>query len=370
MSTPQTPLLDKHRAAGAHLAQEALWQMPLRYRGALEEVHEIRTRAGIFDVTHTGRIRVRGDGALDLMERVCTADVARQEDDTAVATPLCNAAGGIMDLCHLLRLEDSWLVLTSPDNRHKILDHLESLAEGHGAKVDDQTEKTVMLSIAGPRAAGMLDCVLPEKVSAMAPLACKTGSFLVARYIVARISDCGEWGLYVVLPNLFAGQAWRFITERAGENIIAPAGLAARDVMRLEAGLPRYGYELNETIDPFAAGLGDAVALNHNFIGRDALAAIKNTSPARRLGGVVLKPAAAQLGTGQAIIPRQGAVVLRADGSECGAVTSAAYSPTLDKVIALAYLAGDCLAPATALAVDFDDKTCPAETGELPFYRA
>lgn len=369
MSTPQTPLLDKHLALGAQMATEALWQMPLSYRGALQEVHDVRTRAGIFDLTHAGRLRIRGDGALDLMERLCAADVVRQEDDTALLSPLCNAAGGIMDLCHVLRLEDSWLLLTSPDNRGKILRHVQSLTDEFDAKVDDQTEKTAMLSIAGPKAGAMLDHVLPEKVSAMAPLTCKTGSFLVARYIVARISDCGQWGLYVVLPNLFAGQAWRFITEKAGDNVIAPAGLAARDVLRIEAGLPRYGHELNETIDPFAAGLGDAVAMDHDFIGRDPLAAIQDKAPARRLAGVVLKPAAAQLSPGAAIIPRQGAAVLRADGSECGTVTSAAYSPTLDKVIALAYLAGDCLAPATPLAVAFDAKTCPAETAALPFYR-
>jgi aminomethyltransferase len=191
----------------------------------------------------------------------------------------------------------------------------------------------------------------------------------VARYIVARIDDTGEWGLCVTLPNLFAGQAWRFITEKAGANAIAPAGMAARDVLRLQAGLPRYGYELNETLDPFAAGLGDLVAFNHDFIGAAALAGLKDKAPARRLAGVVLKPAATELQAQGPIIPRQGSAVTRADGSECGVITSAAYSPAMDKVIALAYLSIDCASPASSLRVCFDGKTVPAETSALPFNR-
>ncbi len=363
----QSPLHDKHVALEARLAEEAGWMMPLSYRGALDEIQQVRTRAGVFDVTHAGRLRIRGDGALALLERACTTDVAHQEDDTALRTLLCNDKGGIMDLCWLLRLEDFWLLVTSPDNRLKILEHLAPLAEELGAKVDDQTEKTAMIAIAGPAAAGLLDHVLPEKVSPMPAGACRTGSFLVAKYIVARIDDTGEWGLCVTLPNLFAGQAWRFITEKAGANAIPPAGLAARDVLRLEAGLPRYGYELNETLDPFAAALADLVVFNHDFIGASALAALKDKAPARQLAGVVLKPAAAELQSGGPIIPRQGSPVTRADGSECGVVTSAAYSPAMDKVIAMAYLAIDSASPTTSLRVCFDGKIVPAEAVALPF---
>jgi len=361
----KTSLHSKHVAAGAKMGDEAGWEMPLSYRGALAEAQEVRNRGGLFDISHLGRIRIRGDGAVDLLERVCTADAAGQEDDTAAYTLLCNDRGGIIDHCMLARAEGFWLLTASAMNRHKVLDHLQARAGDFDVKIDDQTERTAHVAVAGPAAADMLDAVLPQKVSAMPPGAVKVGSLMIARYIVMRVGYCGEWSLEAIMPNMVAGQAWRFITEKAGANRIAPAGLLARDVLRIEAGLCRYGHELNETIDPVTAGLAAAVDFEHEFIGRDAVRAIREKGPSRKRVALVF---AAPSGPPEATsIPKMGAPVSRSDGHEAGAVTSATYSPMLDRIIALAYVAADAAEAGTKLFLRSGAQLQPARIVDLPF---
>lgn len=328
-------LYDKHIAAGATMGEEAGWQAPLSYAGSLEEVATIRRRAGVLDISHVGRLRIRGDSALELLEKLCTHDVARQEDNTARPTLLCNDRGGIIDQGVLVRGEDFWLLTTSPGNRQKVLRHLMEQGEGLAVKIDDQTEKTAHLAVIGPQAPKLLDACLPIKPSPLPRGAVVVGSLMIARYIAMRIGYAGLWSLEVIIPNLVAGQAWRFITEKAGDNRIRPAGMGARDILRIESGLPRYGHEINETIDPVTAGLMEMVDMAHGFIGRDAIRVALQRPPARKLVGLALtpkgKPAAG-------LVPRQGSAVFAADGPEIGTVTSGTFSPTLDQPIALGYV--------------------------------
>jgi len=354
-----------HVAAGANMADEAGWHVPLSYRGVLAECRDVHDRAGIFDVSHLGRIRVRGDGAVDLLERLCTADVARQEDDTAQLSLVCNEDGGILADCMVLRLERFWVLTTSPHCREKVLGLAGALADEMNAKVDDQTTKTSMVAVAGPAAPAILDTVLPMRVSLLARGSARTGSMLVARYIASRTGSTHLWSLEVMLPNMLAGRAWRFITDKAGANAIAPAGLAARDVLRIEAGLPRYGHELNETTDPVSAGLLHAVDLDHDFIGRDAVRELSQRAPSRKLVGL----AAAEAAEGQAArIPRQGTPVLRTGGGEVGQVTSATFSGALGRVIAMAYVSADAAEAGTELVVAAEAPLAVAVT-EMPLNR-
>ncbi|MCK4601190.1 MAG: hypothetical protein KAU28_01905, partial [Phycisphaerae bacterium] len=311
----KTALHARHVALEAKMADVAGWEMPLSYRSVLDEYGQARARASVFDISHIGRLRIRGDGALDLLERLCTADVAHQEDDTAIYTLLCNERGGIVDDCLLLRLEGCWLLTTNAINRRKVLEHIQANA-GDDVKVDDQTEKTSQLAVIGPAAAEILDAVGPMKVSSMPAGAVKTGSLLIARYVAIRTGCGGNWSLEVILPNMAASMAWDFITKKAGANAITPAGLAARDLLRFEAGLPRYGWEINETIDPVAAGVEFAVDFEKNFIGADAVRAVRDKGPARRRVGLVL--AEPKGSAAKPAIPRQGATVFDADGGEIG----------------------------------------------------
>ncbi|HUS46584.1 MAG TPA: glycine cleavage T C-terminal barrel domain-containing protein [Phycisphaerae bacterium] len=346
----KTALHGKHVAMGAKMVAAAGWEMPLVFSSVSEEVRAVRSRAGVADVSHGGRIRIRGDGAVDMLERLCTGDVVHQEDDTALYTLLCNERGGVIDHGFLLRLEGFWVLTCSPECREKVLAHLQAAAADFDAKVDDQTERTSQILVTGPGAPAILDAVLPMKVSPLPPLAARTGSLMIARYIAMRTSPVSLWGVEVILTNMLAGQAWRFITEKGGDNRIAPVGLVALDVLRVEAGLPRYGRELNETIDPITAALERAVDFGHDFLGRDAIKKIRDKGAARKLVGMMLEGSPSGQPVG-GTIPGQGTPVFDKDGVEVGAVTSATFSPTLNKVIAMAYVAGEASVVGQVLSV-------------------
>ncbi len=226
------PLHDLHVSAGAVLAIDAGWEMPARYGEAAAEVKSARESAVVCDVSHWGRIRVRGEGAMDLLRRLGGEEILRQEDDTVRPIVLPGATSP----ARLVRLEGFWVVLTEPRDRLAALASLRAAAGGEAASsVDDQTEQTAMLACLGPRAAERLDAVLPIRVSDLADGAARAGSLLVARYIACR-SDLrgasGEgparlWRLEVMLPPMWAGKAWRFLTEKAGESRFAPVGTEA-----------------------------------------------------------------------------------------------------------------------------------------------
>ena len=362
--TPRTALYGKHVAREATMGPDGGWEMPLSFRPPGEEVAETCRRAGVFDISHVGRIRIRGDEALDLVERVCTADVVRQEDDTARYTLLCNESGGVIDQCLAMRIEDWWLLTTSPINHAKVLAHVRTAGEGLSAKVDDQTAKTSMVCVAGPDAEAMLDRAMPISVAGLAPGQIKTGTLMFARYIAVRTAYMGLWALEVMLPTMFIGQGWRFITDKAGENAAPPAGAIARDVLRIQAGKCRYGHELNETIDPFMAGLGWAVDFAHEFIGISALEALRDNPPARRRVGLVLAPPAGQDRDGA--IPTLGTPVCRTDGGQIGTVTSGTFCPALDRAIAMAYVGRDDARIGTEVLIGQDD-IHHAELVSLPF---
>jgi aminomethyltransferase len=355
----KTVLHGKHVSAGATMGRQDGWEVPLDYGDAAAECGCVRSSAGIFDISHIGRVRIRGGGALDLLERLCTADVAHQEDNTAMLTCLCNEQGGILDACFLLRLEDYWLLTTSAGRRVAILEHVNAVAGDLDVKVTDVTAASMHVAISGPAAAETLDKVLPFRISDLSWRAVQSDSYMVARYIAVRAGYTGEWSVEVILPRMVAGLAWDFITKKAGQNAIAPMGMAARETLRIEAGLRRYGRELSEAADPITAGLGASVDLEHDFIGKAAVAAVRDTGPDRKLVGLFL-PSGREG-------PETGARVTDDGGRDVGVVTSAAVSATLGKTIAMAYVDAD--SAGTQLGVQCAADTCAAEVGGLPFYR-
>jgi len=355
----RTCLHDRHLAAGAEMGAEDGWDVPVSYGDPAAECRALHERAAVMDVSPVGRIRIRGDGATDLLDHLCTADVARQEDDTAAYTLLCNERGGILDHAMVVRLERFWLLTCSPHRRPAVLEHLQAHAETFGAKVDDQTCKTAMLAVVGPGAPAILDAVLPERASAMGRGAAKLGSMMVARYVALRTGPTRLWSLEVMLPNLLAGQAWRFITHKAGRNALPPAGFAAREVLRIEAGLCRHGREIDETTNPATAGLTAAVCFDKDFLGAAAVRAALAAGPTRQRVGLLLPPAAP--------VPAFGAAVTHA-GRPIGQVTSAVYSPSFARPIALAYVDPASAAPDGRAAIEAQDTApSPAEITELPF---
>ena len=239
-----SPLYEAHVSAGATMAVEEGWEMPARYGDARAEAAAARSSAALADVTHWGRIRIRGDGSGGLLARLCGPEVQAQEDDTVRPCVLRKADGAAV-AARLLRLEDYWLVLTSPKDRLAVLELLFATAQsceaasggssggsnGGSVRVDDQTGKTAMLAVLGPRAPACLDAFLPIKVGGIADGSAKSGSVVVAKYVALR-SDLGDlWRMEVVLPNMLAAAAWRFITQKAGDNALVPIGTEAMEML-------------------------------------------------------------------------------------------------------------------------------------------
>lgn len=361
MADSQTtgPLDPQHQAAGAVMGTEGGLSVPLHYGDPADEARAVRAAAGLLDLSHLGRIRIRGDGALDLLERVCTADVAGQEDETFRPTLLCNESGGVMDAAGLIRLQNFWVLTTSAGNREKVLAHLQA-QDIPGVKVDDQSTMVAHLAVAGPDAAKLLDDMLPVKVSGLPEGGAKMGSLWVANYIAVRTGYLGEWAMEVMIPANWAARAWQHVAGRNGEGRVRPAGMTARDILRIEAGQIRYGHEVHEAIDPISAGLGDWVDRDHDFLGREAIEAL--APPTRTPRGLVLEA------TSEAKIPRMGMAVFDADGREIGTVTSGTFSPHLDAPVALASVVADVEADREAIRLDTPDGP-PGRLAELPLYR-
>lgn len=330
------PLNQAHLAAEATMGTEANWSVPLSYAGPLHEAREAATRAAVFDLSHLGRLRIRGDGGLELLERVCTHDVARQDDNTARPTLLCNGHGGVLASGILVRLESYWVLTVEAGNREKVLAHLVAQAVDD-ARVDDQTDKVCQFNIVGPQGEAILDAVLPVSMAGMQRGAVKTGSLMIARYIALRTGCTARWSIEVLVPMMLASQAWRFITIKAGENDIPPAGMACRDILRLEGGLCRYGHELSEAIDPVSAGLTDRLSFDHDFLGADALAKLVERGPTRQRVLLHIDPPG-ELERLAGMVPRQGEAVFNGE-AEIGSITSAAYSPNVQTILAMAYVA-------------------------------
>jgi aminomethyltransferase len=354
----RTPLHEAHLAGKARMVDFAGWAMPLLYTSILDEHAKCRADAVAFDVSHMGRLRVTGGGAYKLLDKVCSADIVTQEDNTARYSLLCNQRGGVIDDTFILRLEGEWMVVCNASNRLKVVEHIQSVnaAAGYGANIEDTTGDSAMIAVQGPKALARLAELLPFDVGAVGRHELLTGDLMGVRYIASRTGYTGEVGFEIILPASAGAQAWDALTSSG----FAPAGLGSRDVLRLEAALPLYGHELNEMIDPVTAGLGRAARKEGDYVGAAAIAEVRRKGAPRKLVGVRV---------GSPRIARQG-VVVYADGWEVGAVTSGTFSPSCDASIALAYVDRQFAGIGQELVVRIKPtEEVPGLVVEKPFYR-
>jgi len=341
----RTALYETHRSLGARLIDFGGWEMPVMYRGISEEHGYTRTAASVFDVSHMGRLVFTGPDAEALLQHVCTRNVGKLAVGRSGYSHVCNEQGGILDDVIVSRCEDRWLMVCNAGNREKILSHLRLHAAGRDAAIEDTTLQTVMLAIQGPATmklfAEYLTKYLPVDPSKLARYGFVTGSAMGQKYTIFRSGYTGEDGVEVVVSAATGGLVWDFLTKESGSGRVAvrPAGLGARDTLRLEAGMPLYGHELSERVDPISAGCGWAVDLNKEFVGAAALRSIAAEGPRRK-------------GT-----------------REVGEVTSGTLSPTLVKSIAMAYVDSTTLAVGENLTVEIRDARVAATIVPLPFYK-
>jgi aminomethyltransferase len=361
----RTPFYGFHVSAGGKMVDFAGWEMPLLYRGIVEEHEQTRASGSIFDVSHMGRLHFVGKDVTAFLNRVVTRNVAEQKVGQSRYALVCNAAGGTMDDVIVSKDQKNWLMVCNASNREKLVAHFNEQIQQSKLNVEmnDQTESTGMVAIQGPKVIDKLASVLPVDVKSLKRYQFETGSMMLIKFTVFRSGYTGEDGVEVIIPAKIAPMTMKMIagaTDRA-EASVKPAGLGARDTLRLEAGMPLYGHELSETIDPLSAGLGWAVDLTKDFIGAEALRAIAKDGPKRKLVGLVLEGRR---------IARQGTPIRNAQGDAVvGEATSGTFGPTVQKSIAMAFVDAAYASEGTALQADLKGTLNPAKVVKLPFYK-
>lgn len=364
-NSKQTALHAEHEALNALFTDFGGWDMPLRYGNELEEHHAVRNAAGLFDLSHMGEIRVLGPDAATFVNTALVSNLSSVPVGKAKYSLICNEKGGIIDDLIVYRLaENEFFVVPNAGNAAAVFAALQEGASGHDVQLVDETNETSLIAVQGPRSELILKSVVDAHhhsiLTEMPYYAASTVTLNGVEVLVARTGYTGEDGFEIYVANDQAVHVWRSLLAAGAEHGLVPAGLACRDSLRLEAGMPLYGNELSIDGNPFAAGLGQVVSFkkDEHFVGRDALAAI-NEQPAERVL-VGLK------GSGRRAA-RSGYRVF--DGErEVGVVTSGLLSPTLGYPIALAYVDRVSSQVGTQLAVDLRGKNEPFEVVALPFY--
>jgi len=353
-----TPLRTVHERLGATMTEFAGWLMPLRYGSETAEHNAVRTNAALFDLSHMGEIAVTGPGAGAALDYALCGWPSRLAVGRARYTMLCAPDGGILDDLIVYRQADErFLVVANAANTSVVLAELTERCSG-GAVIADESAVTGLVSIQGPNGCGFLSTVTDLPVDSMQYYAGAYGTVAGRPAWVARTGYTGEDGFEIFCAPADCEPIWDALTATGGAGGLPAAGLAARDTLRLEAGMPLYGNELGPDVTPYEAGLGRVVRLDKpgDFVGREALAARAAEGPRATLIGL--------LGNSRRV-PRHGYAVLSAAGDRVGAVTSGAPSPTLGRPIAMAYVEGEAGGP---FGIDIRGKTEPAEVTGLPFY--
>lgn len=355
----RSPLDAEHRRLGAKMVPFAGWEMPLQFSGIVDEHNTVRNWAGVFDVSHMGRLLLSGRDAAALLRRALTFNVQRLKEWQAHYAVMCQEDGGIIDDVFLYRMDAGrFLLVTNAVNADSDRDHMAGLVEpGMEVAIDDMQRRTAMLAIQGPESSPLLaETVTAALIEELPRHGCMEFELMGSNAVIAQSGYTGENGYEIVVDATRAHVLWRGLLAARAK----PCGLGARDTLRLEAALLLYGNDIDRTTDPFEAGLSWVVDIDDEpFIGRDALLAIRAAGVQRRL--VCLK--ALEKG-----IMRSGCAVLH-NGRTVGKVTSGGFSPTLGISIGMAYIPSELADEGTSLVVDVRGRPLPVVVVKRPFYR-
>ncbi len=360
----RTPIHDFHTSLGAKMVEFAGWEMPIMYRSIVDEHVQTRTSGSIFDVSHMGRFLISGADALKFLDTVLTRNCSEMKVGQCRYSLVCNASGGTMDDVIISRDQKNWILVCNASNREKLFRHFNEVRRTQNLDFDlaDNTEATVMVALQGPKVVDRMSDLLNVDIKAMKKYSFISSSYMMLlKYTLFRSGYTGEDGVEMILPGKAASMALKMLGGKFDkpDATIKPAGLGARDTLRLEAGMPLYGHELSESIDPISAGLNWAIDLKKDFIGADALRLIAEKGPARKLVGLEL--------AGRRIA-RQGAPV-KSGETIVGEVTSGTFGPTLQKSISMAFVDANFTAEGTELACDLRGTIEPCRIVKLPFYK-
>jgi aminomethyltransferase len=366
----RTPLYGRHRELGARLVEFGGWEMPVSYSGILEEHRAVRQRAGLFDVCHMGEFRIEGPDALALLQSLVPNDVGKLVVNQALYTQLCLPSGGTIDDLLIYRLDlNTYMAVVNASTMPKDW----AWFTEHAGRYPDVTLRNVsyetgLIALQGPYAESILQPLTSLDLASITYYHAGDGVVAGIDCLLSRTGYTGEDGFELYVAAEKVGALWDAVLEAGRPAGLLPAGLGARDTLRLEAGYCLYGHELNEEISPLEAGLGWTVRLNKgsDFIGRQALVDQKEQGLKRKLVGLLLRERG---------VPRAGYVIMRtnertgAADEHTGIVSSGTMCPTLDQAAALGYVTPEDAALGTRLAVEIREKPVAAEVVALPFYK-
>ncbi len=360
-----TPLNDEHVSLAATFTDFGGWNMPVRYGSDLDEHHAVRQSAGLFDISYMGELRIVGEEATKFLDKVLVSDISKLTIGQAKYTMICSRDGGIIDDLIVYKMDtEDYLVVANASNRHAVLVAMQDMAD-YGFKIEifDETEDWALVAIQGPKAKDILGKLVDVNLNDLKYYSIAKANLGDVPVLLARTGYTGEDGFEIFIPVLECVSIWRKLLATGGADLL-PCGLAARDTLRLEAGMPLYGHELDRTLTPFEANLGRIVAFDRgDFNSKTALQKAASQPLAVRLYGIK--------GEGRRAARADYEIFLPGGESAIGKVTSGVLSPTVGYPIAMAYLRADLeLTPGTQLEADVRGTRVPYEVVRLPFYKA
>ena len=349
----KTPLVSEHEKLGARMVDFAGWYMPVQYKGLMEEHRAVRENVGLFDVSHMGEVRVQGPKALSTLEWLTTNDVEKLNDGEAQYSLLPNDKGGLVDdiIVYCLKKNEDYLVCVNASNKDKDFEWMKK--NNKGATLIDESINWGQIAIQGPKALELCDRVFSFKVSEMKPFHIRTGKFEGYTIMVATTGYTGEKGCEVFVESLGTAKLWETLLEKGQDLGVQPIGLGARDTLRTEMKYSLYGHEIDDTTNPYEAGLGWVIKpVKKDFMGKALIVGKKEKGLEKALIGFKM------LEKG---IPRQGYTLFGFDNKEAGKVTSGTHSPSLNEPIGIGYIDKQYAAEGTEILVDIRGRKVKAK---------
>lgn len=358
----KTTLYNTHLNLNAKMTPFGGYEMPVQYSGVTKEHLAVRKGVGVFDVSHMGEFMVSGPKAFGLLQYICSNDISKISIGKAQYNYFPNETGGIVDDLIVYRLEEEkYLLVVNASNIEKDWKWVQKHNVDFGAVVEDQSEETALLAIQGPKAIEAMQQLTSAPLTELPFYSHTTATFAgCENTLIATTGYTGAGGLEIYLPSSKAPEVWDAIMKAGADFDILPAGLAARDTLRLEMGYCLYGNEINDTTSPLAAGLNWVTKLDTGTYNADHLINQKKEGTPVKLVGFVLKNRG---------IPRAGYSIVNQNSERIGAVTSGTQSPILSQGIGLGYVSSNYAKPGTQIAIQIRDKESLAEVVKLPFIK-
>ena len=357
-SLKRTPLYEAHVAAGARMVPFGGWEMPVQYTGIIEEHRTVRSRVGLFDVSHMGEFEVDGAGALEAVQRLTTNDASALDVGRLQYSLLCYPDGGIVDDATVYRLApDHFMITVNASNIDK--DWAWATGQAPSARWRNVSGATGLIAVQGPRAEGLVARLADRDVTTIGYFQFARGAVAGVPALISRSGYTGEDGFELYVPWAETARLWRALLDAGVVDGVAPIGLGARDTLRLEMRYTLYGNDIDQTTNPIEAGLGWAVkSAKGEFLGRDAIERTRKDGPRRRLVGIEMADRS---------VARHGYTVVQ-DGRAVGVVASGSFGPSVERSIGLVYVETPLAGVGTELGVDIRGQARAARVVRTPFY--